>query len=365
MIIRTIQSNDMQSVYDLHYEHYWRSHCLLLNQDFYKWQFIDLNAKDQSIVAVENNRMLGYLGVLPIPVRYGEDEIKAAHLVSWLISPRSQGQGLGLKMMSYMTEHYDFLFGRSVTPAALSVYMRLGFRYFGSCKRWLAILDVDKTLELAIDPSELSKKRAMSRTVHPSNPKYTVSESVFDNVDMIIDWALPDDSVSFSRSNKYLIWRYQNHPYYKYQFLYIDYGIAVLREEKVINMDISVLRVIEFIARSSHEKTLAKCIFSYGIEKGCAFVDLFGMSEHYVSGFVSAGGYDYLEEESLNLPYLFQPLDDDIRPPGLLFFGKDGLIDDMTRLYISRGDGNMDWPSWVPDANGKSYAMPTGLVHHE
>jgi hypothetical protein len=108
-------------------------------------------------------------------------------------------------------------------------------------------------------------------------------------------------------------------------------------------------------------------VLSHGREQGCAFADVFGMSEQFVAGFVAAGGFNVAEEPDLRLPHLLQPWDPNVEPPGLLFFGRRdpardggiGLADDVSRIHVSRGDGNMDWPSWVPAAGSPALAPPT------
>jgi hypothetical protein len=127
-----------------------------------------------------------------------------------------------------------------------------------------------------------------------------------------------------------------------------------------------VLRVIEFIAPPERSFDLAQSIFNYGTENGCAYVDIFGMSERFVSGFISAGGFNSLEESQIGLPHLLQPYDEDLNPPGLLFWGRRNIVptmnlgpaDDITNIYVSRGDGNMDWPSW----NSDFFAPPPRLA---
>jgi len=378
--IRTIRSEDQQAVIDLHWNHYWRSHCLILNQDFYKWQFVSYpdpapEKGDQSIVAVnENEELLSYLGLVPMPVFFRRSRLNGAHLITWLTAPSARGQGVGLKLMTHVTEKYDFLFGRSVTPAALAIYQQLGFRYFKHCSRWIAILDPDMAISLAVNPSDLSIKRAKARAVSiDSAAKFTISDQPPPRVGNLSE-SVHAGGVAFIRTDEFLKWRYQQHPFYDYKFLFIGDpeipdGLAVLRLEQVAGRTGTALRVVEFIAPHARQPGLAKAVLEYGIENHCAYADLFGMSEKYVSGFLASGGYDAREEENLQLPYLLQPWDSEIEPPGLLFYGRRGVanqlgmspIDDMTETYVSKGDGNMDWPSWVPSADGSSFAPPTKL----
>src|SRR6266498_2656504 len=88
--IRQIQPDDEAAVIDLHRNHYWRDNCLLLNPEFYNWQFAQppdsaAAGGDQSVVAVDNEgRLLSFLGVVRARACFRGRSIKAAHLITWL-----------------------------------------------------------------------------------------------------------------------------------------------------------------------------------------------------------------------------------------------------------------------------------------
>ena len=159
------------------------------------------------------------------------------------------------------------------------------------------------------------------------------------------------------------------HPFFDYKFLSIDrcgepVGFAVVRVEDVSGRRGRVLRIIEFIATPEHGVSLANAVLDYGAAHHCAYADMFGMSERFVAGFLAAGGFDATEEPELRLPHLLQPWDPNIETPDLTFYARkddrqaDGIgpVDDMSIAHVSKGDANLDWPSWVPTADGKSFA---------
>lgn len=380
--IRLIEPGDEAAVTELHRKHYWRGNCLLLNRDFYRWQFElapdSLAAGgDKSVVAVDaaSGQLLSFLGVVPARALFQGKPIRAAHLITWLSAPEARGRGVGLAIMKYMTSEYEFLFGRSVTPAALAIYRRLGMRYFLSCRRWLAVLDAEATLSLAVEPDDASRKRAQARAVRVQDavPAH-VDRRVPEGADSLASEVLAG-ALSFERTHDYLQWRYQSHPYLKYEFLSVGgtselEGFAVVRVEDVSGRPGRVLRVVEFIATRLHSLKLARAVFHFGLTQGCAYADMFGMSERFAAGFVAAGGYDSMEEPELRLPHLLQPWDPATEAPGLLFYGKrdegweGGLrpADDISMVHVSKGDGNFDWPSWVPTAEGNLIAPQTESV---
>lgn len=381
IIIRIIQPDDQHAVHTLHYDHYWRPYCLLLNKDFYRWQFIEppessIAGGDQSIVAYDTGgNLLSYLGIVPMQVLYKGHYIKGAHLISWLSSPAARGKGIGLQIMNYVLDHYDFLFGRSVTPAALNIYQKLSFRYFSSSNRWIAVLDSDRAMHLAVNKSDISIKRFRFRTIQFKEiPTFFWSKQVPKGLTELSQKVL-SDNVAFNRTETYLRWRYEKHPLLKYLFLVIGVpdepiGFAVVRVEKVGSRFGNVLRIIEFIAPSEYSRRLAIAVLAYGRDNKCAYADIFGMSERFISGFISVGGFNVIEESDIQLPHLLQPWQADLSTPGLLFWGKKniadqeglGPVDDISRIYVSKGDGNMDWPSWVPSTDGIAIAPPTKMA---
>jgi GNAT superfamily N-acetyltransferase len=378
--IRRIRPEDRQAVDDLHREHYWRSNCLVLNPDFYHWQFEEppdsaALGGDQSVVAVDDDgKVLSFLGVVPARASFRNINVSGAHLITWLSAPAARGRGVGRRLMTWMTEQYEFLFGRSVTPAALAIYRQLGFRYFGNCSRWIAVLDPEAALSLAVEPSEATAKRVCARAVRGSWSSFHLSREVPHGVGDLSRGVL-SDSLTFDRTDEYLAWRYARHPCLPYEFLVLGGssgpdGFAVFRVEEVSGRGGRVLRVVEFIAATGQGKRLAEALFAHGHEQSCAYVDLFGISERFVSGFIAGGGFDALEESEIQLPHLLQPWDANIEPPGVLFFGRrrssggagEGLVDDISSVHVSKGDGNLDWPSWVPGRGGASIAPPTRLA---
>jgi hypothetical protein len=271
-------------------------------------------------------------------------------------------------------QQYDFLFSRSPVPTSLAIFRQLGFRYVSQCSRWIGVLDPQATLSLAVDGSDRAAGRARARRV-PSPPVhgFTVGRQAPLGAESLAN-AVLSGSTTFDRTSAYFRWRYEQHPCFRYDFVWIGAvnapdGLAVVRVEDVSGRPGRVLRVVEFLADSGHAVRLAKAVFAYGKEQGCAFADVFGMSERFVAGFVAAGGFHTLEEPELPLPHLFQPWSPHVDTSGLLFFGKRGkdadevgCADDMSLLHVSRGDGNMDWPSWDPAGN---CAIHVPAVHAE
>lgn len=348
---------------ELHRRHYWRSHCLLLNPTLYEWQFVEppdamAAGGDQSVVAIDaDGRLVSFLGLVPMRAHAPGRPLGGAHLISFLTDPAARGTGVGQAVMRHVTEEFDFLFGRSVTPAALAVYRRLGFRYVPVCERWVAVIDPEATLALAIEPDDAARKRCLARTVAIEAVDFDVANEPAADVSPFVAGVL-SDATTFVRDEDYFRWRYVRNPFLDYAFVSVGdplRGLAVVRVEPVRGRPGNVLRVIEFVAAPEFGRELAAAVIRHAQDEACALVDVFGVSEHFVSGFIAAGGFRSDEEPELVLPHLFQPWEPVVAPPGVLFYGP-GLVDDLTRVYVGKGDGNMDWPSWVPGGDGEAIA---------
>jgi ribosomal protein S18 acetylase RimI-like enzyme len=364
--IRQVTPADADQVRELHRQHYWRTNCLLLDQKFYDWQFTqapEAGGRDHSVVAVdEKGLLLSYLGVVPMTIVHRGSRVDGAHLISWLSAPGVRGKGIGKALMSKMTSDYAFLFGRSVTPAALAIYRKLGFRYFDSCSRWLVVIDPSQALQLAVSPDAETDKRLAARAIAigGGDGSYELSSQAPPGAEDLAARCL-SEAIAFVRTQRYFQWRYVDHPHWKYLFLTVGAalqpsGMAVIRVEEVRGRPGRVMRVVEFLAGDSAQVPLARALCACARRENCAYVDAFGMSERFLTGLISVGGFQWHEEESIRLPYLLQPWDPALAPPGLLFFsrrvdGVGGLTDDITAIHVSKGDGNMDWPSWVPEGS--------------
>lgn len=373
--IRKIRPEDEPAVTELHRRHYWRSNCLLLNRNFYRWQLLlppesAAAGGDQSVVAVDKRgQLLSFLAVAPASAVFRARPMKGAHLISWLSPPEARGRGIGSAVISSVIDQYDFVFGRSPRPASLSIFKRLGFRCLVSCRRWLAVLDPEAAVRLAVDANGASAKRAAARKIDIRGAAEGRIDRTVPPAAASLATEVLTDSTAFERTHDYLGWRYEMHPFFDYRFLSINgsrepTGFAVVRIEDVSGRSGRVLRIIEFIAAPQNSLSLANAVLSYGSEQQCAYADMFGVSERFVSGFLAAGGFDAAEEPELRLPHLLQPWDPSIEMPDLIFYarrddrlaGGIGPADDMSLVHVSKGDTNLDWPSWVPTADGNSFA---------
>jgi GNAT superfamily N-acetyltransferase len=349
---------------ELYQQHYWRPRCLLLDDEFYAWQMRQPPLSralggDQSLAAVdETGQLLAHLALFPSPVwDHGRDRT-GIHLISWLAAPQARGQGVGPALMQRATELADVLAGRSLSPPSRAVLRRLGFRYLTRCQRWVGVLDPAACAPLLIDPPAHAEK-VLLRQAWPTRvpPPFTTSRQPPAGVEDLARQAL-QHAWAFARTRDMLTWRYQQHPRLRYDFLWLGdgsrpRGVAITRTETILGRPGRALRICEFLTSADAAVDLAHAVAAWGRQQGCAFMDLFGLSEQFVAGFVAAGGWNTWEEPELRLPTLLSPWDPDDTPPGVVMFSRAdprtgiALTDNLAECYWSKGDGNMDWPSWA------------------
>ena len=365
--IRPVTPADHPAMRSLYAEHYWRPHCLILDEAFYDWQIRrpPLSQKrggDQSLAAFdEQGRLLAHLAHFPHPVWVRGAEQVGTYLISWLTHPDAQGRGIGTATMAQIQTLGTVSMGRSLSPPSRAVLMKRGFRYLTRCQRWVGILDAQSCKALMIEPNDLALKAAKRRQMPDRAGPACQTSRVPPSGAETLAWDVLSQGVSFARSQEYLRWRYSEHPRLTYDFHWLGSerrprAWAVTRTETILGRPGRALRIVEFVAPPEASRDLAAALAAWGREQGCAFLDCFGLAERFVVGLVAAGGWNTLEEPELRLPTLLAPWDAHDDPPGVLLDSsrdpRSGLAptDDASSFYLSKGDGNMDWPSWAAAA---------------
>jgi len=361
---RTVVPADHEAARELYRRHYWRPHCLLLDEPFYDWQIRQpplsrQRGGDQSVVAVDaQGRLLAHLALFPEVVwDHGRDRT-GLHLISWLADPQVRGVGLGSAMIDHVKGLSDLLVGRSLSAPSRAAFMKQQFRYLTRCQRWLGVLHAPACLPLLIEPPEQAAKVLQRREWPRGQPRpYRTGPHPPSGAETLARQVLRG-SVAFARTQEYLTWRYTHHPRLHYDFLWLGdaarpHAWAVTRTETIGGRPGKALRILEFLAPDEAAVDLAHALADWGRQQGCAFMDQFGLSERLLAGFVAAGAWNTLEEPELRLPTLLSPWDPNDAPPGILLYSRPepgtgiALTDNVADFYLSKGDGNMDWPSWA------------------
>ncbi len=348
-----ISSNLVQKFY----KENWPTKIALSNKKFYDWQFISPPSNsnnDFCVVAYDqvNKKILGAMGLNKRDFYLCGKKKYGAELTTWVVSKDSIGSGFGVKILLYIQKNFEILIGMGISETALSIYMRLGFRYLKSIPRFVKIVNFDNIKDYSQYNNLASKLISMWKPkinndffVKPfDNEKYSEIEKL-----------LKHHSNHFSRDIHHLVWRYKNHPYFNYkEFLIINpntklnFGAYVSLREELSLSEFRVLHVMDIFGDENCILSGVKFIQNYAIENNIDVIDFYCTSSFVFKHFLAQGWFSINDDISFRFPHLFHPIE--LREPpttSLIYWSKDNFEDlaDLSKLYITKQDADLDRPT--------------------
>jgi len=327
------------------YKTHWQRKIVLSDKAFHAWQFEDAvenRGTNTCVVALNNERLVGVMGLNKRIFNYGKQSLNGAELTSWVVD--KEFKGAGAKILKFITDTFEVLFGMGISQDALPIYLRSGFHYLRYIPRYIYVLDAKKILEISQCATYAHKL--------VKNSSYELSNVRGEQISWNDQFHSPIvEGNHFSRSLKDLIWRYENHPYYSYKSYKTssidgEVGYVVLREE--VTDDIRMLHVIDILGPKTSFENAIRFIESYAHENEYWAVDVYStlaILNKYLNGrkWLSA-----VDSKFINVPHLFHPLE--VRNPAtnsLIYWSKEPKVDflDLSRLYLSKQDCDLDRPT--------------------
>jgi len=110
----------------------------------WEWQYLQNPANEEGPeiwVAREGGRPQGQMGTMPVHLWWGEREVRASWGMDYFVRREAEGRGLGPLLARAWTRHVDVALAMGLTPPALAVYKRLGFRDVGEIPFYQKVLD--------------------------------------------------------------------------------------------------------------------------------------------------------------------------------------------------------------------------------
>ena len=337
----SVNSSQIMDFYKIH----WQRKIALSDQAFHSWQFEDTvenRGANTCVVALNDERLVGVMGLNKRIFNYGDQRLNGAELTTWVVD--KQFKGVGAKILKFITDNFEVLFGMGISQDALPIYLRSGFHYLRYIPRYIHVIDAKKILEIS-DCASYATKLVKNPSHEPTNVRGEEISWKDQSHTPIVE------GNHFSRSLKDLIWRYENHPYYRYQSYKTtsidgEVGYVVLREE--ITDDIRMLHVVDILGPASSFESAIRFIESYAQENGYWAVDVYStltLLNKYLSGRKWLSAVDSM---FINVPHLFHPLE--VRNPAtssLIYWSKNPKVDflDLSRLYLTKQDCDLDRPT--------------------
>ena len=230
-----------------------------------------------------------------------------------------------------------------ITEQALPIYMKMGFSFLNSIPRFLRVNDQAIVEKFGI-ASKLGKQLIKKRQL-----EITPSIMVHD-VDWLKEMDVMSEFNSFDRSAKSLIWRYTNHPYFKYHSIKVELSgrscFVIFRVESCD--DFKIMRVVDILGSLKNYDIALMFIDNYLIENNIGLADFFCTSSKVNSHLISSKWFSVIDDTCVQFPHLFQPIE--LRCPStssLVYWGKSDQLSlsDFSNMYISKSDADFDRPT--------------------
>lgn len=338
-----VSSTEISEFYKVHYQR----DIALSDLGFHTWQFEKApfnRGFNSCVVAANDSGLLGVMGLNRRKFYLSGNAINGAELTTWIVDQRIKGTGVGTKILNFITSHFDVLFGMGISQDALPIYVQSGFYYLRYIPRYIHVVDTKKVLNISDHTTYASKlvKDSSCEQHHLHAEKIFWSDQRHNPC---------VEGNHFSRSLEDLIWRYESHPYFKYNTYKISnsggsFGYVVLREE--ITDDVKILHVIDILGSESSFENSITFVENYAKNEGFWAVDVYSTLSQLNKYFNYRSWLSAVDSSFINVPHLFHPLE--VRNPAttsLIYWSKspDVKFCDVSELYVSKQDCDLDRPT--------------------
>ena len=244
------------------------------------------------------------------------------------------------------------LIGMGITDAALSVYMRSGFRYIRAIPRYIKVFDFD-SVSVYSENSILAKKLAKQWIDLGNGIPFEISVADSKSIN-ILKPLIQEEMNFFSRDFKFLEWRYINHPVFVYKKFIIHSkdsegkGVFVALREETSVKNLKIVHVMDVIGDQHDMPAAISFIHDYCTKNKIDVADFYCTATKISRYFVGNGWFSVNDDNCLRFPHLFHPIE--LRTPAttsLIYWSRDNLLEmaDISKLYVTKQDADLDRPT--------------------
>jgi hypothetical protein len=336
------------------YASHWNRRIPLSDDRFYRWQFLTppgTDSRDNCCIAVDKDQgIIGVMGLHERPFAFGGSVIAGAELTTWIVRQDTQKRGVGPQMLQFLQAKYEFLLGLGITPPAVSIYLRHGFRFFNPIPRYMRVLNWEH-----VEPFAQIDERAGKIDRYWKQERTKVPYQLCDVDPVLVDTIGDEFATSsnmFIRNFKFLKWRYFDHPTYEYK-------VAVVRAEDSATGAVVAFRVqdptpslrIAHVLDLYGDDSSMQAALSYLDDELTSakvdFADFYSTSGRHQGLFLCNDWFSIGSDNFFNFPHLFNPVE--LRAPAstsMVVWTRSSreLIFNVSNSYFSKQDSDFDRP---------------------
>jgi hypothetical protein len=332
-------------------EAHWQKRVALSTPRFFEWQFGESprsGGRNRCLVLLDGKDAIqGFMGVTPREFVLDGKRLGGAELTTWILSETVRGLGLGKAIVQKLQASYGAIIGMGISESALPIYATHGFKYMRHLPRYVRVFDPERVAP--ISKLEPLGERLIRAEPAPIDVRFEATAIGFPEAAELAE-PLHQTLNCTIRDSAYLRWRYAEHPVYRYEVFRVahDAGQAgvVLRQDDV--GDLRVLHVVDFLGAGADVPAVLAFLEELGRERGVALADFYCSADPIGHQFWSHGWFSSVDDFYSQVPNWFYPIDMRIPPTtSLILWARDdvGALLDRSRVYITKGDCDMDRPT--------------------
>lgn len=295
------------------YNNWNKKHIFLKSDKLIKWQHCSLGNRLDFFISKEKSKIVSLLGIIN---QSRDSKYSEISLAIWISKKKSAGAKLFLTLEKKF--NFNLIKGTTVNEKIIPMYKLLGFHVNKFNIYYLTNLpNIKQKLSYNLYPSKLFN---LSKLKKIDFDKIYKKKNV---------------------NSKYLDWRFNKHPIYKYNLI-TDNKMSLVLIYRVIKIDnLKIMRVVEFIGTFKKKNDFIKKLNFFLYENNFQYLEFF----HY--GFEDK----YIKESGLKKLNVNQKIAMYTEPfNGLMY--KDFYCCYKTskknKIKIVRADGDFDRPSVIP-----------------
>ena len=332
------------------------SRVYILQEKFIQWAYNspynkDIIGNDELSVMCafnQNSKIDAAIGFVPNKFFVDSKEVQSLWDINY--NNFSKFPGLALECLKNLRKLVKVYSGNNLNKKCIRSYQRVFNKknFKEEINRKIAIIDYDQCNKITNPKNEEKVKNFLASNETQIKETDFVEINSFSKISKKY-WEdhLKRFTFTYDRRIPYLEWRFLNHPYLKYHIISTDEkasaGLAVVRVEKIKNLQLNFLRILDLLPTNGNEDDLQKIVLEFAKKNKCIVADFFCSSSSVINKICFKPFLDFNDHKEYKIPHRLQPIEITEKNSFNLFLDLDSdLSVDSDELYSTKTDGEGD-----------------------
>ncbi|TSC89653.1 MAG: hypothetical protein G01um10143_143 [Parcubacteria group bacterium Gr01-1014_3] len=314
-----------------------RPKYIMADPAYLDWQF------NQSLfIARSGDKIVGHFGCLDLPYKIYDKTQPVRLIMNLFVMEEYRGTGVGKALGEKVlgTDDPAVVSGYSDSGHRLFIRFRKNWKTVGNLDRYLAILNEKHPLFANYKISQ----RAAIKSELPAGWEVEAVASFFPELADFWQKVRSQYPVTVERTKEYLLWRFFNHPFFRYSVLAAKQngvlkGYLIFRFEEDQNFKIA--RIVDWISEPEAEAPILQKFLEVASAAGANMADFVFSGNQYRKTLLASGFFQDAGTDFEKFPICFNPISS--KKP-YVNIGFD-LPVDFADCFFTKADADQDRPN--------------------